>query len=72
MRLLLLALTCACAPLNTATMSEPCRYAYKACMARCPGSGAATAPETAPARSVDQVDVAICTRQCNDQAQDCR
>jgi len=74
MRRLLPVLMLACAPLNLATLSEPCRYVYKACLDRCPSSapplGGGSLPAIKP--DYDQVGVAACTQQCNDQARSCR
>jgi len=68
---LLLALACACAPLNPATLSEPCRHGYNACLNRCPKADPPPAGDTLPFPYRNQADVAACTEECNSRAKSC-
>ena len=74
-RLLLLCALAGCAPLNTSTMSETCRSIYDDCLSRCGDRSpavAATAGTQLPPPPAPDPDVPNCTRQCNDEARDCR
>ncbi len=66
--LLLLSLPLACAPLNTATMSDKCRGEYNACMNACPQP----APNFPPDKANLQIDQASCTDACNKKSAACR
>lgn len=70
-------LLAACAPLNTATMSEPCRYQYNACLSRCPTASANPAGDTLATveqqqRAQEVTLVSNCTQACNEQAKSCK
>lgn len=72
MRRLHILLLLGCAPLNPATLSEPCRYVYNSCLNRCPKADSPPAGDSLPIVFRAQPNVAACTEQCNEQASSCR
>ncbi len=73
-----------CATMNTEGMSPQCRDFYNACLNRCPQSSNRVAPgadlgELAKSQGgaiggggTLEVDVASCTRKCNDEQKSCK
>jgi hypothetical protein len=70
------ALASACAPLNAASLSEPCRHAYNSCLNVCPKADPPPSGDTLPLiyrlAYGNYVGVASCTQHCNEQANRCR
>ncbi len=80
MRSLLLFSLTACATLDAAQLSEPCRVTYNACLNTCPSADSrARRPAEnphGPQANYDttnrlMTDVASCTQKCNDEAKAC-
>jgi hypothetical protein len=66
-----------CATLNTASMSEPCRNQYNACLDNCqpPGPASNRIPEGPPPNGPNvgelDFDTPSCVLDCNEQAKRC-
>ena len=63
-------LAAACGPLNSSSLSPPCKYAYNQCLSKCPGSY--PSPQAQPPPGQPPIETASCTERCNAEARACQ